>query len=505
MTTIHQPRVAAGRLLALAAVSGLVLASLLPLSGCGGGARGGGGSLRPAATWGRQIDLDGQASDWPESAASVADANYLYFRVNLPEEVTLQQSPEPATIMVDLDNSASTGWTPGVPRDAAGYGFDLGVQFSPPDGRGGVAALALDPSGTHTPVPHHAIGLRFSPTHSATQFEVRVSRHAGAEAPPALADLLASGGPATAMVTLQDSAGKTVGWSDPERFSTPRAASSPPRAEVAIPPKPENSIRVVSWNVLKSGPMTNAGPFSRVFQALDADVILVQEWENADAADLQAWFTAVVSGDRSWSARTSAGAGVAIIAPHPVSGIGPGRISTGESESAAPVRWVAGVVQTPIGDVAVASIHLKCCGGAGGPEDQQRMAEAQVINAAMREAYAETTGYIRVIAGDYNLVGSRPPLDALRAGLDVDASDLEPAEAFTLGDAAMDTWADPASQFTPGRLDYAVFSDSTAELVHAFVFDTTRLSDGALARMGLDRADTSASDHKPLVIDLRLK
>lgn len=505
MTTIHQPRVAAGRSLALAAVSGLCVAAILPLSGCGGGARGGGGLFRPAASWGRQIELDGQTADWPESAASVADAHYLYFRVNLPEEVSLQQSPEPATLMVDLDNSAATGWTPTAPRDAAGYGFDLGVRFSPTDGQGGVSVVALDPSGAHTPVPHHLVGLQFSPTHSATQFEVRISRHAGPEAPEGLADLLASGGPATAMITLQDAAGQTVGWSDPEPFSAPQAASSPPRAEVGVPPKPANAIRIVSWNVHNSGPMTNAGPFSRVLQALDADVILVQEWDNADAADLQAWCTAVVSGDKSWSARTSSGAGVGIIAPHPVSGIGPGRISIGESETDAAVRWVAGVVQTPIGDVAVASIHLKCCGGAGGPEDQQRSAEAQVINAAMREAYAETTGYIRVIAGDINLVGSRRALDALRAGLDTDASDLEPAEAFALGDAAMDTWADPASPFTPGRLDYAVFSDSTAELVHAFVFDTTRLSDGALARMGLDRTDTAASDHRPLVIDLRMK
>lgn len=448
--------------------------------------------------------LDGRTDEWPQDAAALADADYLYFRLALPDEVTLQASSEPVTLLVDLDSDRATGWTPDAPRDASPFGFDLGVHFSPRDGRGGVSAYALEPGGAHTPIPADQVGLRVAPTHAASTFEVRLARRINAGAP--LAALLASPGRAAAMILLQDQSGATVGWSDPETFVRPAAASHPPRANRTIPPKPKGALRVVSWNVRKSGPMTNAGPFSRVLQALNPDIVLIQEWDAADAPTLQAWFTAVVSGEHTWSARTSSGPGVAIVAPSPVSGIGPGRLSVGGEGSAEDaVRWVAGVVQTPLGDVAVASVHLACCGGAGTPEDQRRQAEAAVINAAMREAYGETTALVRVIAGDLNLVGSRAVLDTLRAGLDVDASDLEAVDALCLGDPASDTWADPATPFTPARLDYTLVGDSTVEVVQAFVLDTTRLGEVALARMGLDAGDTAASDHRPVVVDLRLR
>jgi exonuclease III len=108
-----------------------------------------------------------------------------------------------------------------------------------------------------------------------------------------------------------------------------------------------------------------------------------------------------------------------------------------------------------------------------------------------------------VIGGDWNLVGSREPLDIARGGADLDNSELDVARALVLGDAAMYTWRDAATGFPPGRLDVIVYSDSSAEVVNAFVLDTGRLADRALARMGLDRTDSRASDHLPVVVDLR--
>ena len=121
----------------------------------------------------------------------------------------------------------------------------------------------------------------------------------------------------------------------------------------------------------------------------------------------------------------------------------------------------------------------------------------------MSRAFTEAKVPVRIIAGDFNLVGTRAPLDILRAGLDADGSELAVAQSGVLGDNAIYTWSDHKTEFPDGRLDYAVYSDASADLVDAFVLDGRRLGDKTLARLGLDRTDTGASDHLPLVVDLR--
>ncbi len=141
-------------------------------------------------------------------------------------------------------------------------------------------------------------------------------------------------------------------------------------------------------------------------------------------------------------------------------------------------------------------------GSAGSSEDQQRISEAGAINRSMLEALSVEPVQMRIISGDLNLVGSRPPLDVLRNGLDADGSDLEIADARVLGDAAYTTWREDGNIFTPGRLDYAVYSGSAVRQARAFVLDARVLSDRALDIAGLDPTDTDASDHLPMVIDL---
>jgi hypothetical protein len=48
-----------------------------------------------------------------------------------------------------------------------------------------------------------------------------------------------------------------------------------------------------------------------------------------------------------------------------------------------------------------------------------------------------------------------------------------------------------------------VYSDANADAVTTVVLDTARLSDASLARLGLDRADSQASDHLPIIVDIR--
>jgi endonuclease/exonuclease/phosphatase family metal-dependent hydrolase len=300
------------------------------------------------------------------------------------------------------------------------------------------------------------------------------------------------------MFVLKDPAGKVVGWSDPETFQKPGAARDLPLADVGVPGKKSGTIRIVSYNVMKSEIAKNPPVFARVFQVLDPDVVLVQEWDT-DAATATAWFTAVVTGEHAWSART--GPDVAIVSPYAIEPLGPESV-TAEGEEK-PVRFVAGVVKTPAGDLAIGTTHLKCCGTAGSPEDVRRLAESRAINAAMRSAMGQLSTPLRVLGGDLNLVGTPAPLGALAQGLDAGGGDLAVAQPVDLGDPAMLTWRDPKTPFPPGRLDYVLVGNAGAEVVDAFVLDTSKLSDAALARMGLDRGDAGASDHLPVVVDLR--
>ena len=166
------------------------------------------------------------------------------------------------------------------------------------------------------------------------------------------------------------------------------------------------------------------------------------------------------------------------------------------------MRFAGALVSTPLGYLAASSVHLKCCGSSGSPEDQMRISEAGAINRSLAEALSMEPAALRIIGGDLNLVGSRPPLDVLRNGLDADGSDLEIADARDLGDSAYITWREDGNAFSPGRLDWAVYSGSAVRTARCFVLDARLLSDRALEVNGLDRTDADASDHLPLVVDL---
>ena len=108
-----------------------------------------------------------------------------------------------------------------------------------------------------------------------------------------------------------------------------------------------------------------------------------------------------------------------------------------------------------------------------------------------------------VLGGDINLVGSRDPLDLMAERLDADGTDLAPAQASTPGASAFYTRCREASSFAPGRLDWNLYSDSTLEVINAFMMDTTRFSNHSLAAYELKCEDSRASDHLPLVVDVR--
>ncbi len=458
----------------------------------------------------RRVLLDGSFDDWPSDRSMLGDPDWVYFRVRLEGGVMpLQAGNETLSLWLDADGDPTTGAKMPEPAEAGTLGVDLVVEFSPIGEQGGISrgarAIAYDAAGANrTVLKASSVGVLAAPTYGASEFEVRLDRHSeqGKRFARGMGE---RGGRVSGMFVLTDAAGKIVGWSDPEKTTLPKAGSASGKSEALVPSKPKGAVRVMSYNVLKSSLTSNPAPFGRLIQVVQPDIVLFQEWDT-DAASATSWLSATVNGQTSWHAR--AGKNVVIVSSWPMEAIGPEQLSLPVGAGSGPspdVRFIAARVKTNAGDVIVGTTHLKCCGTAGSAEDERRIAEANIINQSLRGTMGSSMGgppAMRVLGGDLNLVGSRAPLDLLRAGLDGNGTELGVAEARVLGDSAFYTWRDDATDFPPGRLDYLLYGETSAHLINAFVLDTRRLGDRALASMGLNRGDTDTSDHLPVVIDI---
>ena len=475
----------------------------VPLTGCGGGGRSLG--VMSAGVQPGPIVIDGLRHDWADRSAPTADENFLYLPIRVEgSSAPLQAMDETLVLMLDLDADPTTGQRATRPRVAATLGAELLIEFSPPSEGGprrGVRVQALDASGSWKNISHADVGLVALPTHASDWFELRISRRLrGVERAPEAG--MRSVGRTSGMWLLYDGSGTLAGWSDPFTVDLPRASSAARWVDAELPTRQPGAVRIVTFNVhgrLGASPE----PFARLLDALDADILLLQEFNGGSALDLETWLTANIAGGENWRTVVGESPDVAIAARGSVRPFGPGRLELADASQ--PERFVGAVVTTTRGEIAVASVHLKCCGSATGEEESRRLAEAEAINRALGLAIGREQLRTCVIGGDLNLVGSRAPIETLRSGLDADGTHLEVVQAGMLGDGTTITWSADASPFLPSRLDYMLVGEAGARVVQSFVFDTRVLSEASLARIGLDRSDSAVTDHLPVVVDLVLR
>lgn len=462
------------------------------------------------------ITLDGDMRDWPGASAAVADEHHLYMRFSVQDErYTLQSDSAPTAIMIDADANRSTGYQVESDSGLAALGVDLVVEFSPIRSEGssgrGVVLYALGNDGTRTPLSVYDWDFSCAPTYASQWYEVRISRTPSGDTPVPQAGLLTSGTISGAFVRY-DGRGRIVASS--EVFSTaagPCCMDGARRSDLEVPKKEPNVLRVMSYNVLRSSPLSKPEPFKRIFEAVKPDVILVQEWEAGSAREFAGWFNEHLMREGGWdvvadAGKVAEGGGVAIVTKYPAKTVTNDLQTSSSDGSSHRVRFALGYVETPMGNLLAGSVHLKSRGSAGSPEDTRRVAEAAAINTAVREATSGQKPAFVFVGGDMNLVGSFAPLETMIAAGDLDGSDLTIATPRTLGDRTSVTWSEKGNEFSPGRLDYIVYSDSRASVVRSFVLDTSRLSAETLAACGLEAGDCAdASDHLPVVVDFILK
>ena len=292
-------------------------------------------------------------------------------------------------------------------------------------------------------IPWSDIAFVSLPTYAASEFEMRLD----------LSELgVVAGDPLKVSFEGSDELAEAI-----ELTANDTAATY---ADLPSTDRVEGAIRVASINTLRSGlaDPQRAPIFRGLLEFASADVYCFnEEW---DEAKFLSSVPAVI--DRpSLNLVWSNGCGLA--SEYPLE-----TLDLGLARGASALLEVPG--HEPL---VVISVHFKCCGFAGSDEDKQRIEEAEQLAGVISDIRdgnhgekAATAGI--VILGDYNLVGSRKPLDIIKA---------QGFDEFLLKspvDGSAATWRgiSPRESFWPGRLDYVTFDSSKLRAVGGYSMNT---------------------------------
>ncbi|MDP7009624.1 MAG: endonuclease/exonuclease/phosphatase family protein [Phycisphaerales bacterium] len=271
--------------------------------------------------------------------------------------------------------------------------------------------------------------------------------------------------------------------------------SSPKKCAIDL--QKTGDFRALSWNVQFGNLFDEATRSSRILKAINPDVLLLQELDGDDHPEKVKKFLQETLGG-NWTVHMTAEHGThrheqlrsAIATNHTVLRSSPIDPETGKHCKAL-ISAIA-IQKKPINFI---SLHLRCCGGPDSEAELQRIEEAEAIHRAV--ASRQSPRFL--IAGDWNLVGTKKPLELVQANV------LATVDAYQPDGLLNATWSDTSSSFTPGRLDWMLYSPNTLEVTHCVVLDTADLDADSLLNYDLLQEDTAElSDHLPLIADFKI-
>lgn len=463
------------------------------------------------------ITIDADFSDWtpdlpgvvdtPEAIAGIDilefqvsnDADFLFIRVKLADEIDLTENliPHNLRLFIDADNDPGTGYAV-----QAGYGSELGVVF-----RDRFAYYDVVPSST---VGFTDIQLRPAPTVSGTEFELAIGRNV---IPDGSNPLFPS---STIRILWLENNGGDRCPNTGEVFSytfddSPMVMPDPTPLERIDP----THLRIITYNTLGNG-ITNAArqaSFERILQAAEPDVIAFQEVSGVSVAQakslLDQWLPS--SDPNGWYV-TKDDYDLITASIYPVVDEWPGL------NRQFPV--LIDLPNTYTSDLLVVNSHLSCCSNNAGRQDQVDgytawLADAMTLGGAVDLPLNVPVVYL----GDLNLVGYAQQLTTLLTGdivdeatygadfaPDWDGSPVSETPGIQSDKRMHYTWRDdPANDFPPGKLDFIIYTDAVLDLERSYVIQTEVMPADRLALYGLLQNDCStASDHFPSVADFSI-
>ena len=465
------------------------------------------------AIGGHPINIDGSFEDWvdvpvmySDQEGDAIDADFSFLKVTYDSEFLfiyfkfhdgefLMQDWNDFHLYVDSDNNSSTG------TSFHGIGAELEWTFG---ARSGYQHF----NGEQSEIYQHDLNLRIGPTITSQEFEIAISR----EAFPLIMNGLHSMTNGRIVLSEVSEGGDFL----PDEVG---GVTFSINEDDVLPPDPiplekysEDDIRILSYNTWGTGIIDDERQihFKRVIQALDPDIIALQEhseWEEIDDI-IQAWFP-----NEQWYASWTHRDLVVL-----------SRFSIiNDASMISSNRTMAALLNTEneFGkNLLVFNSHLSCCSN---NEDRQQQVDEfasvwreWVLNSEGPFEIEEGTPFVHV--GDFNYVGYRKQVATIRDG-DIEDENQYGNDFLPDWDSTpiIDlfprhthkrmgyTWRKDGSSFNPGKLDYVFYSDATIDAGKYFILNTLAIDDIYLNNYELHSEDTQvASDHLPIVFDISI-
>ena len=462
---------------------------------------------------GHPINIDGQFHDWDNVEIAYSDMEgdgmsadfgdvkitydmeFLFIYFNFHNGEYLMQDGNAFHLYIDADNNASTG------LDFHGIGAELDWTFGQ---REGVFYI----NGGSEIIWQNDLTLRIGPTITSTEFEIAISRESDVLTLNE-SQVLAEG---KIVIAEAPPNSDTVPNEDGGIYFSIGEDTVPLPEPIPLERKHEDDIRIVTYNTWNDGFLDEERQphFKRIIQALDPDVIALQEHWDWDEIDdiIQSWFP-----DEPWYASWTHRDMVVL-----------SRFSIIDDASLISSGRTMGALldtEEELGkNLLIVNSHLSCCAN-----NEDRQQQVDEFLSVWREWISNENGPFNledetpfVHVGDFNFVGYRQQVETIRIGDIVDENEY--GEDF-LPDwdntAVVDlfsrhthkrmgyTWRSDGSSFNPGKLDYIFYSDATIDTGRHFTLNTLAMEEATLMEYGLEWDDTQeASDHLPRVFDITL-
>ena len=462
---------------------------------------------------GHPINIDGQFHDWDNVGIAYSDMEgdgmsadfgdvkitydmeFLFIYFNFHNGEYLMQDGNAFHLYIDADNNASTG------LDFHGIGAELDWTFGQ---REGVFYI----NGGSEIIWQNDLTLRIGPTITSTEFEIAISRESDVLTLNE-SQVLAEG---KIVIAEAPPNSDTVPNEDGGIYFSIGEDTVPLPDPIPLERKHEDDIRIVTYNTWNDGFLDEERQphFKRIIQALDPDVIALQEHWDWDEIDdiIQSWFP-----DEPWYASWTHRDMVVL-----------SRFSIIDDASLISSGRTMGALldtEEELGkNLLIVNSHLSCCAN-----NEDRQQQVDEFLSVWREWISNENGPFNledetpfVHVGDFNFVGYRQQVETIRIGDIVDENEY--GEDF-LPDwdntAVVDlfsrhthkrmgyTWRSDGSSFNPGKLDYIFYSDATIDTGRHFTLNTLAMEEATLMEYGLEWDDTQeASDHLPRVFDITL-
>jgi endonuclease/exonuclease/phosphatase family metal-dependent hydrolase len=420
------------------------------------------------------------------------DDKYLYIRLDLDQEIKLQETNK-LGIQLDIDNNVNTGFK------TNGIGAEISIYFGDRD-------IFLNVGNTNQIITHEKIGLVALPSVSASKFELRLKKQITING----VNVNISNTIALVAVDRIANGDKIPSTNTGLKYQMTNAFTSGAK-NYSFQKTQSDHLRVMSYNTELDGLFDAVrGPIQqKLIKAANPDVICLQEVYDHSVQEVIAVMNSTIPlpNNKSWQGFKTNPDEITLTRY---------KADAYESLNGNNISLLT-VEASGSKPLVIFNNHLPCC-----EKDDERQNEIDALLKRHRDmkanggntfAYAKNTPTI--ILGDMNMVGLSQQQKSLLTGdifnesaygsdykMDWDNTDMEDAKPFVPNTPIAYTWYSLGSGYVPGRLDYMLYTGSVMTLKNSFVLETSTIDATTLQTNNLEPDDShNAADHLPVIAD----